>query len=114
MINHEAGFSALHMTDHVPFYRTLRGEGLDFRNSLFWIVLPKNMDACFNRSLHYLDRLRFCDDNQTNFFWIAIALASSRCNLIECGLVIFADGGNDVGHGVIIILWVGAAKKRRA
>jgi hypothetical protein len=42
MISHEAGFPALHMTDHVPFYTTLSCKRLHFPNTLFRIIFTEN------------------------------------------------------------------------
>ena len=106
MISHEAGFPALHMTDHVPFYTTLSCKRLHFPNTLFRIILTENPYTCFHGSLDDLDRLGFRHNHQSNFVRGAVAPARDVCNLVKCGLIVFANGGNEVGHEVIIIFQV--------
>ena len=103
MISHEAGFPALHMTDHVPFYTTLSCKGLHFCNTLFRIIFPKDPYAGFHGRLNDFDRLGFRHDHQSDFIGIAVALACGICNLVEGMLVICANRGNEVGHVIIII-----------
>src|SRR5215212_9857917 len=103
MISHNARFAALHMTDHMPFYPTLPREGLNFHNTLFGIVLSQNTHAGFNGSLTHFNRLCFRHDHQPDFMGMAAAFTRSFCDLVKSVLIIFANRGNEVGHGIIII-----------
>src|SRR6266545_2807419 len=103
MINHETSFAALHMTDHMPFYSTLPRQRLNLRDTLFRVVLSKNMDARFNSSLCNFKGLGFCHNDKADFIRSAITLASGVRDLIKSILVVFADGGNEVRHETIII-----------
>src|SRR6266498_4269548 len=91
------------MTDHVPFYTTLSGEGLDFHNAFFGIVLSENADTCFNGCLRDFNGLGFGDDNQSDFIRIAVTLLCGISHLVERIFVVFTDGGNKFKHEVIII-----------
>src|SRR5215208_5798350 len=102
MISHETGFTALDMTDHVPFYPTLQGECLDFGDALFRIILPKDADPCFQGRLNNFNRLRFSHDDQTGFVRFSVRPAGCGCDSIQDPLMIFANGVNKFGHTTII------------
>src|SRR5215212_1075257 len=106
MISHEARFSALHMTNHVPFYPTLLRQRLNFRNSLFSIVLPKNTHPRLDCSLSDFYRLGFGDDHQSDCLWVTITFTRGICDLVERELIIFANRGDKIGHEIIIIFRV--------
>src|SRR5262245_25577923 len=103
MIGHQAGFTALHVTDHVPFYPTLYGEGLDFRDTLFRVILTKDANTRFNRCLNDLQGLGLGYDNEMDFARITAGPPCCLCDLIEDTLIILPDDNDDVIHGMIII-----------
>src|SRR5688572_19103387 len=103
MISYKAGFSALHMADHVPFYPTLPGERLKFHNTLFRIILTKDLHARFDGSLGHLHRLGLRNNHKPDFIRVAVALAGSVCNVVQCSKVVLANGVNEIIHGIITI-----------
>src|SRR5512138_53371 len=103
MISHEAGFAALHMTDHVPFYTNLSPDRLHFCNTLYRVILTKNTYPCFNGSLDNLERLGFCHNNQPDLPRVAAAFARGACNSIQRGLIVFTNRGGEVRHKIIIM-----------
>jgi hypothetical protein len=98
VICHQPRFTALHMTDHVPFYPSLPCKRFNFCYGLFRIILSENVHTCLYSSLNHFKRLRFRYDHQTDFLRIEAAFARGRRNLVEGVLVIFAYGGNEVEH----------------
>src|SRR5215207_3372982 len=103
MISHNARFAALHMTDHMPFYPTLPGEGLNFHDTLFGIVLSQNTHPCCNGSLNYFKRLCLRHDHQSDFIGVTAAFTRGAGNLVESVLMVFTNRGNEIGHEIIII-----------
>ena len=95
MFSHEAGFAALHVTDHVPFYTTLRGERLNFRNTFFGIILTQDARARLDGGLDNFKRLRLGDDHEANLIGIASAFSCGGGDLVEGEEVFFADGGDE-------------------
>ena len=47
--SHGLRLTALHMSDHVPFYRRKFTQGLDFCSTFFGIVLPQVKRTCLDR-----------------------------------------------------------------
>src|SRR5258706_15720411 len=106
MISNETGFAALHMSNHVPFYPTLRCKRLNFHDTFLGIILTEELCTRFDRSLRNFDWLRLGDHHQADPIWIAVAFARRFFNLLKSLEITFADCCNKVGHMVIIIAFI--------
>src|SRR5512147_2478835 len=96
--------AALDMSDHVPFYPTLRREGLNFHDTFLGIILAEDRYTGFNRRLGNFNRLGFRDHYQTNSLWITVAFICGSCNLFKGMEITFTNGCDKVRHVVIIIV----------
>ncbi len=103
MIRHQARLAALHVTDHMPFYTCLRGQGLDFHHTLLRVILAEDAHARFDGCPDGFQRLCLGHHNKPDLPQIPPGTPRRVGNLIQHAQVILPDGYDGGVHGVIII-----------